>query len=614
MKKSSGKLFALIKENIVLLNFNLLPLLFFEAFYAFIGRLILYPFFVFLLEKSFYLAHHNHLSGSNIKEIFTNPLFLIALFLIMAMIAFYALLEVTTLIVLFNASHFRRKVQILPLCRAGFLSAIRIFKPQNIILIFFIALLLPFANFVFTSSFIRGIQVPEFIMDYILKDMVLSISYYTFNFTVIMVILFWIFLFNFFTLEKKNFISSAKSSVRLLKNNFWRMIILLMIWNSFLLLIIIAIILSGEGAIFLAVHFLSNHPILLSLFIGFMKVASTIVFSLYGFISTPLNFALISSLYFRISKEKNCPVNTKPLSTYKSTFKLKNRSIIILVSLALLITTGYNCFLALFTFDATTASLILIGPKISGHRGDSVDTPENTMAAFEKAIELGADYIELDVAQTKDGVIVVSHDSNLKRTAGVNINIWESTYDEIKNYDIGSFFDPSFSDQRIPTLDEVIKLCKGKIKLNIELKPTGHEASLVQSTIDVIDANDFSDDCFLASLNYPALEEVEKIDSKKRTSFITPVALGRLEKLPVDVLSVEATFVTPELISALHKENKEIHVWTVDNEVMLNTMINLHVDNIITDDIAQAQNIIKDLTHPDDIFQRINLYLYKTTF
>ena len=89
---------------------------------------------------------------------------------------------------------------------------------------------------------------------------------------------------------------------------------------------------------------------------------------------------------------------------------------------------------------------------------------------------MGADWIELDVQQSKDGQIFVMHDANFMRTAGIDCNTWELTYNKISRLDAGSFFDIKFNGEKIPLLTETIAFAKDNhIKLNIELKPTGHE-------------------------------------------------------------------------------------------------------------------------------------------
>ena len=120
-------------------------------------------------------------------------------------------------------------------------------------------------------------------------------------------------------------------------------------------------------------------------------------------------------------------------------------------------------------------------PNVMAHRGASAHYPENTLAAIQGAIDAGAQYVEIDVQETADGEIVVIHDSDLKKVGGVPLVVGESTLQQLGYTDIGSWFDLSFSDQRIPTLREVLALCKDRIRVNIELKYYGHERRLEQS-------------------------------------------------------------------------------------------------------------------------------------
>src|SRR5262249_20771464 len=108
--------------------------------------------------------------------------------------------------------------------------------------------------------------------------------------------------------------------------------------------------------------------------------------------------------------------------------------------------------------------------EVTAHRGHARAAPENTLSAMRKAIESGADYAEMDVQLTSDGKIVLLHDRDLKRVAGDSRRLDELSYDEVRQLDVGRWFDPAFSGERVPTLAEVINLCRGKIRMNIELK------------------------------------------------------------------------------------------------------------------------------------------------
>src|SRR5262249_22055869 len=92
--------------------------------------------------------------------------------------------------------------------------------------------------------------------------------------------------------------------------------------------------------------------------------------------------------------------------------------------------------------------------RVTAHRGHARAAPENTLSAIRKAIESGADYVEMDVQQTADGVVVLLHDRDLKRVAGVSRRLDELSYDEVRKLDVGSWFDPAFAGERVPTLEQ----------------------------------------------------------------------------------------------------------------------------------------------------------------
>src|SRR5690625_6609337 len=109
-------------------------------------------------------------------------------------------------------------------------------------------------------------------------------------------------------------------------------------------------------------------------------------------------------------------------------------------------------------------------PLIIAHRGASGNAPENTLAAFQLAVEEGADGIELDVHLSKDGELVVIHDDTLDRTTNGTGRVQDKDLDELKTYDAGSWFDSKFASERIPLLQEVIDILPDDVFLNVEIK------------------------------------------------------------------------------------------------------------------------------------------------
>ena len=145
---------------------------------------------------------------------------------------------------------------------------------------------------------------------------------------------------------------------------------------------------------------------------------------------------------------------------------------------------------------------------VTAHRGSSMDAPENTLSAVRKAISDGADYAEIDVQTTSDGVVVLMHDGDLMRIASVDRKVSEITFDELMKIDIGSWFSPVFRNERIAKLTEVIDAVKNHIKLNIELKYNRPDPALAEKVVRIIREKSFTAECLVSSLDYRALVAV----------------------------------------------------------------------------------------------------------
>jgi glycerophosphoryl diester phosphodiesterase len=250
--------------------------------------------------------------------------------------------------------------------------------------------------------------------------------------------------------------------------------------------------------------------------------------------------------------------------------------------------------------------------QVTAHRGHARAAPENTLSAMRKAIDSGADYAEMDVQLTADGKVVLLHDRDLKRVAGLSQRLDELSYAEVRRLDVGSWFDEAFADERIPTLAEVINLCRGKIRLNIELKFFGDDRRLVSKVADIIHDQDFESECLVTSLSYDALQEAKRHNSHLRTGLTVAHALGDISRLEVDALSVRADFLTDDMLRDAHRLGREVHVWTVNDERLMTRLIMRGVDNIITSDpdlAIQVRDEWESLTGPERLVLASRLLL-----
>ena len=113
--------------------------------------------------------------------------------------------------------------------------------------------------------------------------------------------------------------------------------------------------------------------------------------------------------------------------------------------------------------------------RISAHRGARLDRPENTIAAFERAIEAGATAVEIDVRTSQDGKLVIMHDAKVDRTTNASGRINDLTWAELAVLDAGSWFGANYASERIPSLDQVLQVCRGRIGIHLDLKEEGEE-------------------------------------------------------------------------------------------------------------------------------------------
>lgn len=598
---------AFIRESLALLRFNFWTLAIFELVYKLGGALLVLPLLNWGLRRLLTFEGFPVISGDSVAAALKNPLVLLSVLILLLVLAFYCLFEITVLVLCFHESRNRRKAHLIPLIAAGFRQAVQIFNPKNYLAVPFFVIIMPVLHIGISSDMLTELSVPGFILEYIKSSPALYGAYVGIGIILLLIMALTLFAFNIFAVEEKNFIPACRKSIRLLKGHFFRTVGSFLLWTLLLLLVFGAVILllgvlslvSG-GVVELATGQLTagaSPSLSLMIVIGIMAVSVSAFNIVQTCLGTMMNYAFISRFY-EVYREESDEENTQARSVPETALPfLKKRQLMLLALVMVLVAVGVKTGRIVNAFDADDVDTLLHGVQVSGHRGNSTEAPENSRSALEKAIELGADYAEIDIAETKDGVLVVSHDNNLKRTTGQNIYIWQSNYDDIKDLDSGSFFSPEFAGERLMTLDEAIEVCDGRIRMNIELKPTPYDSGFAQKAVDTIRQHQFADQCYLASLNYGILEEVKGLAPEIKTLYITPIAYGDIENLNVDALSIEETFITKGLVERAHRKNKDVHAWTVNEEGSMQRMIDCGVDNIITDDVPTAIEVTSE-NHP----------------
>ena len=313
-----------------------------------------------------------------------------------------------------------------------------------------------------------------------------------------------------------------------------------------------------------------------------------------GFLTFSMRSAVIARLYQRIFSVAEVPiVDASPLASRRW---------------------AAGGVLALIAAGTVGVSwLIVSGARLSdstlitAHRGSSMRAPENTLSAIQAAIDDGADVVEIDVQETSDGEVVVLHDKDLMRIAADPRRVWEMTAAQIRQVDIGSWFDPAFADERIPTLREVIGVVRGRARLLIELKYNGHDVALARRVIDIVREEGIEDACMIMSLDMKGVEETRRLAPGIPVGAIVATSVGDPARLDVDFLALSADKATSARVGRYTAAGRGVLVWTVNAAPEINRFYDLGVEGIITDDVALAVSI-RDARAEMTLAERILLW------
>lgn len=599
-----------IKNTFQIIKYNFNTLLKFEILFKLLLGIIFIPVAIGGFSLTMKLTGYSYLTLENILNFFLNPLTIFLLLLVILFLTIITLFDISTMIIIYDASYHKNKIKVKEAMKLSLNKCRKLLKIRNIPVAFMLVFLIPFLNFGVGSNVISSIKIPEFILDYIDANGVLSLILITLYIILVIILLKWIYSIHYMVLEDNEFKQAKKSSKNLAKGNKLKDIVRIIFIQLIMYIMYITFILIGILIIYALNKILANIKILESIIITIIGLFIALSLIIFSILSNASSYALISALFYLHKTKINEEIKKIDYSKLDNDDKKKNKfRYIVLIVVLLAIIGGSGFTYQVITGQANLNIEFIRNMEITAHRGASKLYPENTMSAFRGAKELGADWIELDVQQTKDCQIVVSHDTNLKRVTDVNKNIIDLNYDEICKLDAGSFFSDEFKGEKIPLLEDVLKFAKeNKIRLNIELKPIGKEIDFEKQVIELIKKYNFENMCVITSQTYSVLENTKKIDSNIKTVYVMSIAIGNITDLEyADAFSVEASNVTDSLVSQVHNEGKELLVWTVNTEESINEMINMNVDNIITDNIVLGKELVIQSKHSDFIIEFLKM-------
>jgi len=341
-------------------------------------------------------------------------------------------------------------------------------------------------------------------------------------------------------------------------------------------------------ATFLVPYFVDSLP-------GLVIVLGIIagIWLLLNVLLTALTSGSLAFLLTALAERYEPLMQTTTSGTDKAIDALVHRISPARFTLTLIVVIGLAAFISFKLLDD-----IQVGDDVSiiAHRGASGAAPENTLASIRRAIEDGADWIEIDVQESADGHVIVVHDSDFMKLAGVNLKVWDGSLAEIRELDVGSRFASEFSGEQVPTLAQVLEVVKGKSGLIVELKYYGHDQALEQRVIDLIEAAGMQQQTKIMSLEYAGIQKIRALRPGWRIGLLSAQAIGDLTRLDADFLAVSTRLANSSFIRSAQAAGKQVYVWTVNDALAMSQLMSLGVDGIITDEPRLGREVLATRT------------------
>ena len=540
--------------------------------------------------RGFYLAiklsGYSSITKENFLDVLIKPGSIIYILLLIVLLMVFMLLNLTMYVVLFDAAlrHSRQGL-------FGYLVQVekyffRFFGKKKIGRIFY---MLPFAFAVYMPPFLMALN-NNTVTKYLLKLCIRETGKKAFwiGFIVIYMISIWIMsvkipYIRLLILGNEETAKAARQT-RLTCRESVHHFIFQALWEIFVGLFCVLLY-----AIFIVVSVLvikakSDGDNVLILFYEVYNNINIVVGALLLFICGMFNISAVLQL-----------ARPKMLMYHVDDADLRKQTHYVLVSLV-----AVACMLAVYlnvrflSAGATPTYASLGATLVTAHRGSSSEAPENTIPAFEKAIEEGADYVEMDVRLTSDGELVLMHDPSTKRTTGVDKLVCDSTYEELQQLDAGAEYSEEYAGTKIPTLKDAIDTCKGKVMMNIELKTVRNDGELEKKVAELLRENHMEEQCIVTSFKQRSLVRIKKDDPDIVTGYIYSFGYSnRTNYEAMDVLSIDARYLTRQVVTGAHKKGIMVCAWTVNTSSEMRRMMAIGVDNIITDRVPLAKRTLK---------------------
>ncbi|MGI6511514.1 MAG: glycerophosphodiester phosphodiesterase family protein [Catenisphaera adipataccumulans] len=457
--------------------------------------------------------------------------------------------------------------------RQTFLQAMKASRPlfsrRGVWTIFYMSLLVPLCGIGLTVPATRNLTIPDFITSYIYSQPLLFIGYGAAVAAAAILCIRNLFVFHEIILKGKPVDEALDAAKTLMRRNWKNFLGHIILFTLVLVGIVTVLTLALSGGSYALIQSLHLSTEMTRFWTIFTTLFTAIVGSILSLAMLPLEILEVTILYERYRDEAVYTLPEQPAHV---------RRRVLVITICLAVCTAGSTVMTM-SFDRFFPAASSVG--VIAHRTGGKLAFENSAAGIKAAARQGAVGSETDVQRTKDGAYIINHDNTFKRLYGDDRKPSEMTLAEIKQLH-------DADGHTVPTLAELLKTSKGKVKLYIELKGETADRRMADDVVKMIRKYHMEKQTAVISLKYDVVSYTEKKYPDIETGYLYFAAVGRDEDLQVDDLIIEEEMASNATIERIHEAGKKAIVWTVNDEEMMYNILLSDADDLITDEVKQA--------------------------
>ena len=533
------------------------------------------PFLVALVHATLRQLNVGGVNLYTVDAVLTSPLALLVLVVVAVTATVLVLAEVTVFAVIGHLTLEGERVTFTSVLRRLRVTAGKMAGWQGLLLIPYLTVLLPISEVGFSSFLTEHVAIPKFISGELLKTPPGTVGYVLVLGAVVYAMLRFLLFPALISGPEDRIVPALGRSLRMTR---WRALIgygAVMLGTS-LLGWVVLVLLGGLGLA--PVAWARTHTAA-GLVLGLLELAQFLV---AGFAAAFLSLFFVAC----VRSGAGLPVDVPSSSPSAGRTRVVSGALVVVAVLSA----------APPVVVATTGAAVAAqtSPQIIGHRGYPARAVENSIAGLRAAELAGADMVEMDIQETRDGGFVVVHDVDLRRLAGVDENVYDLTEEEVTALTLRQ-------DGRaaaVPTLAEFVREADARgVRLVVEVKPHGHERpEFARRVVAALGRLDPDRSHMIQSLDRDFIEEVTRLDPDRRTAYVVGFQIGNLPTTSTDAVVIEDWSVHERMLHEAHRQGRDLYTWTVNEVGLLSDHMAGGADGVITDEVDRAVAVRERLT------------------